>query len=1024
MKRFIVLLLALFLGFQFFYFNALGEASAQDSDLYDLSELASDRLGQFTWTDTNLNIDVNISIYSRSQGEGKVILYVTNHANERIGQEPDKDIIEDFLEEGYHVAVADYMGNPLAVSPEMDAGVFAIRLKIENNEFFANLNISTELYGAYIVPGGYRLLRDGIYWEIDKHGSYGTKEYVMSLWNQYIVPNFNKEPVADPDQMTKPDGSPIDWKLRMDIFYPSQPKKDTPVMMIQASNSPRNRVESRDGRYHYIGFLLQGYTYALYDHNYQPLARTDHYGYWDKYTLDDHNGIKSNTAAVRFVRKTAEELGFSADRIGVWGHSKASYGPALLANPNHAQKSEWSKFSGYTSGTPEPQPWQEYSSVIQASYQSMGNGTRRHEKLVTDDNVPTLIACGDKDEYNAWDYWPELKADYENRDLPHLALGMLGLGHTYPFGYDNELKIDRYKICFDFFNGYLKPDAAPPLLYVTPSNGTSKVALDKSITVKFAGFMNPQSAQDNIYLLDESGARVGVNIEAIQKNTTFILTPAQPFSKDHTYTICINQNLEDENGVKFGQTRTFEFTTEDDSITVVASADAHISYGNLSGNSAASNFGSDTSLSLRWWSQGGASGREWNRKAYLKFDYANIGEAARATLNLTTVTQATGSIIYVYGLKEQYVNWQEDVITWNNAPGNDVNGGSILADYVYGGEPIASFVNDELKKYTLDVTDYIRSLNNNTAAFILIRQRANAGNDYVMSKEGADDNYDMAPHLALIMETGELALNEDYSGNISLNGDKINIPQGTKVKDLLEAFNVDNGLGTITVYKNMLKNTVISDPDAELERGMIITSSTSKGAKSFNYSLSITTMVEIPQEIPAFVYNGSEQTLTLPGVNEYYSITGNKATGAGEYTATLTLLNEDYVWSDGSKTPKEISWTIEKAVIRIENISFENGTFIYNGKQKNIYISGTLPKGVRVEYDNNGQIEPGEYTVTARFIVDTDNYEVEGEIPELTAKLTIVSNTPKKGCSSGANALGFIAVISALAVCFIKKFSI
>lgn len=141
MKRLFGFLLAVFLAFQLFNFGSLKSASAQDSDLYDLSELASDRLKQFTWTDTNLNIDVNISIYSRSQGEGDVIVYVTNHANERIGQEPDKEIIEDFLEEGYHVVVADYMGNPLAVSPEMDAGVFEIRKNVENNNFFSSLNI-------------------------------------------------------------------------------------------------------------------------------------------------------------------------------------------------------------------------------------------------------------------------------------------------------------------------------------------------------------------------------------------------------------------------------------------------------------------------------------------------------------------------------------------------------------------------------------------------------------------------------------------------------------------------------------------------------------------------------------------------------------------------------------------------------------------------------------------------------------------------------------------------------------------
>ena len=105
---------------------------------------------------------------------------------------------------------------------------------------------------------------------------------------------------------------------------------------------------------------------------------------------------------------------------------------------------------------------------------------------------------------------------------------------------------------------------------------------------------------------------------------------------------------------------------------------------------------------------------------------------------------------------------------------------------------------------------------------------------------------------------------------------------------------------------------------------------------------------------------------------------------------TYSLINDDYVWSDGANTPKVINWTIEKALINLDNISFENGTFIYNGKEKNLYISGALPKGVRVEYDNNGQIQPGVYTITSQFIIiDTDNYTFEGELAELTAILTI-----------------------------------
>lgn len=139
---------------------------------------------------------------------------------------------------------------------------------------------------------------------------------------------------------------------------------------------------------------------------------------------------------------------------------------------------------------------------------------------------------------------------------------------------------------------------------------------------------------------------------------------------------------------------------------------------------------------------------------------------------------------------------------------------------------------------------------------------------------------------------------------------------------------------------------------------------------------------------------------------------------------TYSLINDDYVWSDGTNTPKVINWTIEKALINLDNISFENGTFIYNGKEKNLYISGALPKGVRIEYDNNGQIQPGVYTITSQFIIiDTDNYTFEGELAELTAILTIKPTEKKSGCSSSLNYMAIIiSWLSLMAILSIKKF--
>ena len=73
----------------------------------------------------------------------------------------------------------------------------------------------------------------------------------------------------------------------------------------------------------------------------------------------------------------------------------------------------------------------------------------------------------------------------------------------------------------------------------------------------------------------------------------------------------------------------------------------------------------------------------------------------------------------------------------------------------------------------------------------------------------------------------------------------------------------------------------------------------------------------------------------------------------------------------------------------ITNISFKDKTFAYDGKEHSLTIEGTLPAGVNVTYENNNQINVGEYEVTATFIDITGNYEV----PEpMTATLTIYND--------------------------------
>ena len=64
---------------------------------------------------------------------------------------------------------------------------------------------------------------------------------------------------------------------------------------------------------------------------------------------------------------------------------------------------------------------------------------------------------------------------------------------------------------------------------------------------------------------------------------------------------------------------------------------------------------------------------------------------------------------------------------------------------------------------------------------------------------------------------------------------------------------------------------------------------------------------EIPTAVEGLVYNGNAQTGVVEKVG--FTLTGNVATNAGDYTATATLA-DGYCWTDGSLTNKFIAWSI------------------------------------------------------------------------------------------------------------------
>ena len=140
-----------------------------------------------------------------------------------------------------------------------------------------------------------------------------------------------------------------------------------------------------------------------------------------------------------------------------------------------------------------------------------------------------------------------------------------------------------------------------------------------------------------------------------------------------------------------------------------------------------------------------------------------------------------------------------------------------------------------------------------------------------------------------------------------------------------------------------------------------------------------------------YTYDGTEKTLVITGElpsGVIVSYTTNTLTNAGslEVTASFTGDTANY----NAIADMTATLTINKATYNMSGISFENATYTYDGNEKTLVISGTLPSGVTVTYTTNTLTNAGSIEVTASFTGDADNYNA---IADMTATLTIEKAT-------------------------------
>lgn len=564
-----------------FLLNASAFAAFGEGETYVFEEIR-DYLVQDTYVadDGYIGIPMSVCTYAKLKPEQStstdtVVIYVLGYNGERIGTERDIDIICDLLDEGYVVITMDYFDDERATVPDIIWSVQ--KLRMSPAKYLPGYKFAAK--GVMVLPAGYRLLRDVNFFALDQNGYKGVEEYIVEVWNgdKFQSAKAAKIPkgyetAEKIEDCVKPDGSPLDMNLRLDIVYPSQPTRETEVMLLASSSETRfstNAVRPLD-----VGALFHGYTFACYEHSYIPMSRNDHYGYFLPYSVMQWVGNAVHSTAVRAVRYYSDTLGYSRDDYGVWGHSKSSQ-CAVLSNPHPETLAEWGDYTKYGYMPREAYGDMRFityedggtiPSNVQAAYHSMGDGSKNYKRWLSAEVCPTVICCGIKDQYGSWDYWAAENEAYKSLGVDYLSISMFNDGHNYPNGIDTVYNYDRFNAMMDFFNYYLK--GKENKIAFSSVTGGKLVSHDEvgtvidgeEIFVQFIAPITKESAEQGITLYDETAKSAVQGSIAFDTNNRVIFKPASGLTEGHAYTLKIADGLKSTGGAVLEDGAELKFT--------------------------------------------------------------------------------------------------------------------------------------------------------------------------------------------------------------------------------------------------------------------------------------------------------------------------------------------------------------------------------------------------------------------------------------------------------------------------------
>ena len=119
---------------------------------------------------------------------------------------------------------------------------------------------------------------------------------------------------------------------------------------------------------------------------------------------------------------------------------------------------------------------------------------------------------------------------------------------------------------------------------------------------------------------------------------------------------------------------------------------------------------------------------------------------------------------------------------------------------------------------------------------------------------------------------------------------------------------------------------------------------------------------QIKFENKPYEYDGVEKSILIEG-NLPKGITASYENNG---VVSVDVYNVKVDLKKGSKVLETKTATL--TIVDLRSITFEEGTFPYDGKAHSLSIKGDLSSGISVTYENNEQTEVGVYDVVAQFL--------------------------------------------------------